>query len=138
MAKGNPPRPVPAGAGRMILADSNLIIYAASGNYPALVEWFAENKPAVSAISLVEVLGYHKLDAKEKKILTSLFADLETIYPDEAIFQKAIALRQKQAISLGDALIAATALHRRMVLATRNTDDFSWVESLELLNPVSD
>jgi len=122
----------------MILADSNLIIYAASGNYPALVEWFAENKPAVSAISLVEVLGYHKLDAKEKKILTSLFANLETIYPDEAIFQKAIALRQKQAISLGDALIAATALHRRMELATRNTDDFSWVESLELLNPVSD
>jgi predicted nucleic acid-binding protein len=122
----------------MILADSNLIIYAASGNYPALVEWFAENKPAVSAISLVEVLGYHNLDEKEKKILTSLFTDLETIYPDEAIFQKAIALRQRQAMSLGDALIAATALHRRMVLATRNTDDFSWVESLELLNPVSD
>ena len=25
-----------------MLADSNLIIYAASGDYPDLVEWFAE------------------------------------------------------------------------------------------------
>jgi predicted nucleic acid-binding protein len=50
----------------MILADSNLIIYAASGNYPDLVDWFAENQPVASAVSLVEVLGYHKLTAKEK------------------------------------------------------------------------
>ena len=50
----------------MILADSNLIIYAASGKYPDLVEWFAENKPVVSAVTLVEVLGYHKLKADEK------------------------------------------------------------------------
>ena len=49
----------------MILADSNLIIYAASGKYPDLVEWFAENKPVVSAVSLVEVLGYHKLKTEE-------------------------------------------------------------------------
>ena len=49
-----------------MLADSNLIIYAASGNYPNLVEWFAEKKPAVSAISLVETLGYHKLNAEDK------------------------------------------------------------------------
>lgn len=120
----------------MILADSNLIIYAASGNYPALVEWFAQNKPAISAISLVEVLGYRRLDSKEKKVLTGLFADLATIYPDEAVFQKAIALRQQRSISLGDALIAATALHYHLTLATHNTDDFSWVKSLDLLNPV--
>jgi predicted nucleic acid-binding protein len=53
----------------MILADSNLIIYAASGNYLSLVKWFAENEVAVSAVSLVEVLGYHKLDSKENRHL---------------------------------------------------------------------
>ncbi len=26
-----------------MLADSNLVIYAASGNYPELVNWFLEN-----------------------------------------------------------------------------------------------
>lgn len=72
----------------MILADSNLIIYAASGNYPSLVRWFAENEVAVSAVSFLEVLGYHKLDSRENKILTGLFADLEVIYPDEAVFPK--------------------------------------------------
>lgn len=50
----------------MILADSNLIIYAANGENPDLVDWFAENKPVVSAISLIEVLGYHKLKPSEK------------------------------------------------------------------------
>ena len=122
----------------MILADSNLIIYTSSGNYPALVDWFAENDVVVSAISFVEVLGYHKLDSKEKKTLTSLFADLETIYPNEAIFQEAITLRQKQSMSLGDSLIAATALQRQLVLGTHNTVDFSWVKSLELLDPLSE
>ena len=122
----------------MILVGSNLIIYAATGNYPALVEWFAEKDVVVSAISLVEVLGYHKLDSKEKKTLTSLFADLETIYPNEAIFQEAITLRQKQSMSLGDSLIAATALQRHPVLGTHNTVDYSWVKSLELLDPLSE
>jgi len=122
----------------MILADSNLIIYAASGNYPALVEWFVENKPAVSAVSLVEVLGYHQLGSKEKKILTSLFSNLEVIYPDEAVFREAVNLRQRRAMSLGDALIAATAIHWRFILATHNTDDFSWIKSLKLSDPLSE
>ena len=74
----------------MILADSNLIIYAASGKYPDLVEWFAENKPVVSAITLVEVLGYHKLKADEKEVLENFFAELSVVYPSIEVFQKAM------------------------------------------------
>jgi hypothetical protein len=121
----------------MILADSNLIIYAASGNYPSLVRWFAENEVAVSAVSFLEVLGYHKLDSKENKTLSGLFAYLEVIYPDEAVFQRAVELRQQRAMSLGDALIAATALRWQLVLATHNIDDFSWIKSLEVVDPIS-
>ena len=121
----------------MILADSNLIIYAASGNYPSLVKWFAENEVAVSAVSLVEVLGYHKLDSKENKTLIGLFADLEVVYPDEAVFQRAVDLRQQRAMSLGDALITATAMRGQLVLATHNTDDFSLIKPLEVFNPIS-
>jgi hypothetical protein len=121
----------------MILADSNLIIYAASGSYSSLVSWFAENEVAVSAVSLLEVLGYHKLDSDEKRILTGLFADLKVIYPDEAVFQRAVDLRQQRAMSLGDALIAATALYWQLTLATHNANDFSWIESLEVVDPIS-
>ena len=120
----------------MILADSNLIIYAASGKYPNLIEWFAENKPIVSAVSLVEVLGYHKLNADEKEVLENLFAELSVIYPSMEIFQKAIALRQKRNVSVSDALIAATAIFHNLTVATHNISDFDWIEGLDLVDPL--
>jgi predicted nucleic acid-binding protein len=39
------------------------------------------------------------------------------------------------AVSLGDALIAATALEQGLPLVTRNTDDFKWIAGLQLVNP---
>jgi toxin FitB len=122
----------------MILADSNLIIYAAAGNYPNLIDWFAESTPVVSAISLVEVLGYHKLNSKEKAALENLFSQLTVIYPSADVFQIAIDLRQQRNLSLGDALIAATALQLNATLATHNTKDFDWVKSLSVFDPLSE
>lgn len=122
----------------MILADSNLIIYAASGKYPDLVEWFAENRPVVSAITVVEVLGYHKLKVEEKEVLENLFAELSVVYPSVEIFLKAIELRQQRNISVSDALIAATALFHNLTLATHNSSDFNWIDSLELIDPLEE
>jgi len=122
----------------MILADSNLIIYAASGNYPHLVDWFVENQPVASAISLVEVLGYYKLTAKEKAALEELFSELTVLYPNTEIFQIATEIRQRRSVSVGDALIAATALHHDLTLATHNTEDFDWIESLTVIDPLSE
>jgi predicted nucleic acid-binding protein len=42
----------------------------------------------------------------------------------------AIGLRQQRKMSLGDALIAATALEHNLTLATHNEGDFSWVPGL--------
>lgn len=120
----------------MILADSNLIIYAASGKYPSLSEWFAENSPVVSAITLVEVLGYHKLNAEEREALENLFAELGVVYPSAEIFIKAIELRQQRNVSVSDALIAATALFHNLTLATHNTSDFDWIKGLEVIDPL--
>ena len=97
---------------------------------------FKVNVIYLCPLSLVEVLGYHKLDSKENKTLIGLFADLEVVYPDEAVFQRAVDLRQQRAMSLGDALIAATALRGQLVLATHNTDDFSWIKPLEVFDPI--
>jgi predicted nucleic acid-binding protein len=83
------------------LTDSNLIIYAASGNYPDLVNWFLENKVFVSAVSMVETFGYHKLKPREKEALDVIFAELSVLYPTPEIFKIAIELRQQHAMSLG-------------------------------------
>jgi predicted nucleic acid-binding protein len=40
-------------------------------------------------------------------------------------------------MSLGDALVAATALESRRTLVTRNVDDFSEIEGLVVHNPMS-
>ncbi|MBI5825223.1 MAG: type II toxin-antitoxin system VapC family toxin [Chloroflexi bacterium] len=122
----------------MILADSNLIIYAASGNYPSLLDWFAENQPVASAVSLVEALGYYKLTATEKAALEALFAELTVLYPTVEVFQIAVDLRQQRSVSVGDALIAATALHHNLTLATHNAKDFEWITSLSLVDPLAE
>lgn len=122
----------------MILADSNLIIYAASGNYPDLLDWFAENQPVASAVSLLEALGYYKLTAKEKSALEALFAELTVLYPTTEIFKIAVDLRQQRSVSVGDALIAATAIHHNLTLATHNTKDFEWIKSLSVIDPLSE
>lgn len=119
----------------MILADSNLLIYAVAQN-TALVDWFAENKPAVSAVSLVEVLGYHKLNSADKSALEALFSELTILYPAAEVFQTAVSLRQQHAMSLGDALIAGTALYHNFQLATHNIKDFNWIASLNVIDPL--
>jgi len=39
-------------------------------------------------------------------------------------------------MSLGDAIIAGTALAYDLTLVTRNTEDFQWIDGLSLLNPL--
>ena len=119
----------------MIIADSNLIIYAASGNYPDLLEWFLDNRPSASAISLVEALGYQQLKASEKAALEIIFSELPVIYPTPEIFNIAVELRQQHSMSLGDALIAGTTLHHQLTLATHNMRDFDWIASLKIVDP---
>jgi len=120
----------------MILADSNLIIYAASKKYTALADWFKENKPSVTAISLVETLGYHKLHPEDKRFLGAFFAELVIHYPTLEVIRTAIDLRQQRAMSLGDSLVAATALVHGLTLATHNTKDFEWITFLEVVDPL--
>ena len=119
-----------------MLADSNLIIYAASGNYPKLLNWFLDHEVSVSAISLVEALGYRNLKPREKSALENIFSELTILYPTPKIFQTAVALRQQRTLSLGDTLIAATALNHGLVLATHNKTDFEWIKPLKVVDPL--
>ncbi|MBF0352079.1 MAG: type II toxin-antitoxin system VapC family toxin [SAR324 cluster bacterium] len=118
-----------------MLLDSNIIIYAIQPEFSRLRQWIANNELAISEISLLEVLGYHKLTQQDKLDLTELF-DWNRVLPvSRRVIDFAITLRQQRKMSLGDALIAATAMIHDLTLVTRNTKDFEWIQNLKLLNP---
>ena len=82
------------------------------------------------------MLGFEKLQPIEKQALTEILDNLEIVYLNQNCYEIAIALKQQRRMSLGDALIAATCLEYQQTLATRNVDDFKWIESLALINPM--
>lgn len=51
------------------------------------------------------------------------------------IIDTCVELRKENAIKLPDAIIAATALSRKLVIVTRNISDFKGINNLEVLNP---
>jgi predicted nucleic acid-binding protein len=118
-----------------MLIDSNSIIYAAQPEHTALRQFIAEYSPAVSAVSYVEVLGYHKLTEQDRLLLEAFFAAAPMLALTQTVLEQAVKLRQLRKMTLGDALVAGTALAHNLTLVTRNTTDFAWIAGLTLLNP---
>jgi toxin FitB len=64
------------------------------------------------------------------------FFRLARVLPlSQAVLDQAVVLRQQRKMSLGDALVAGTALAHGLTLVTRNVEDFQWIQGLSLLNP---
>ena len=57
---------------RMFLLDSNILIYATQPQHVLLQDWLTkQQRLCISAISHIEVLGYHKLQKGEKQALST-------------------------------------------------------------------
>jgi toxin FitB len=119
----------------MMLLDSNIIIYAALPENPQIRQFISENEIAVSAVSYVEVLGYHRLTEESRQHFEEFFGVVEVLPISQAVLDRAVALRQMRRMTLGDAIIAATALVYGLTLVTRNIEDFQWIAELTLINP---
>ncbi len=121
-----------------MLVDSNILIYAAQPAHAPLRHFIATHAPAVSAVSYVEVLGYHQLDDQDRQYFAEFFRLARVLPLSPAVLDHAVALRQQRKMSLGNALIAGTALRHGLTLVTRNVEDFHWMQGLSLLNPFED
>lgn len=120
----------------MYLIDSNIIIYSANANFNYLRSIIKNEDSFVSQITKLEVLGFSKLDDKSKRYFESVFFSLNVISIEDEIVENAIILRQQKRLSLGDSIIASTALKYNFKLLTRNISDFEWIEGIELENPI--
>ena len=63
------------------------------------------------------------------------FSPIDVLPVNEAIANTAIKLKQKNKLTLGDAIIAATAIENKFKLITRNNKDFDKIKTLKVNNP---
>ena len=122
---------------------------------PQVLDWFSAQGPqtrfVISAVTQAEILlGIALLPAGKKR--TSLTQAAQTMFEEEfhgtslafdehaaPDYADMVASRSRSGspISVEDAQIAAIAVHHRMPLATRNTQDFAKLPGLVLINPWS-
>lgn len=119
----------------MILLDSNILIYAAEPEYNKLRVWLRSRSLTISELTKLEVLGYHRIAVDELQWFTVFFDNIESIPISAAIIEAAIPIRRSYKMSVGDSVIAATALTHNLDLCTNNQKDFEKVEKLKMIGP---
>lgn len=113
---------------RMILLDSNILIYSGDKKYGFLRELFLKKDVAVSAISKLEVLGYHKITRSQILYFQAIFGIVKVIPIDNYLLEAAITYRRRFSMSVGDSIIAATAKIKDCILYTNNVADFKRIK----------
>lgn len=119
------------------LLDSNILIYAARPTpaYATLRQRVQHPDVAVSALSQVEVLGFHRLEAQNELFLRLALAALPPAI-SEAVLGRAVWVRQQFRLKTPDAIIAATALEHGLTLVTAD-QGFANLPGLPVLDPLA-
>lgn len=118
-----------------MIVDSNIFIYSLLPQYKALQEFLLNdiNQFQASAITRLEVAGFHRLAADEKQYFDDLFSIIQVFPIDEKTIINAIELRRQRKRSLADSIIAATALIHSMPVLTNNVADFADIDGLQVI-----
>lgn len=123
-------------APKAILLDSNIIIYTGLTQLSDLRNWLKSKRIFVSVISQLEVLGYHQLNAKDRRYFENFFKQSKVFNINLKTINEAILYRRQKSMSLGDAVIGATAKIHNLPLVSANLKDFKHIENIELINPL--
>src|SRR6185437_3206521 len=117
-------------SGFSFIADTNFLIAVHEGK--GYVEPFLDGSVIVSVISEIELLGWYKLDDKEKRLLRLLLGDCIIFELTTDIRRLAIELKQQVKIKTPDAIIAATSKYLQIPLVTSD-NGFKTVPGIELI-----
>jgi predicted nucleic acid-binding protein len=118
----------------MICFDTNTVIYIA--NEIISGDGFGDELILYPSIVKIESLGYTNIRSVEEQRIRELLATLTEVPLTSSVIELAITLRQNKKMSLGDSIVAATALENDMQLWTANIEDFQHIDGLKLVNPL--
>ena len=90
-----------------------------------------------SVIVRIELLSWHEATKHQTQILEEFIGNALVFGLEETIIIKAIDIRKNYRIKLPDAIIAATALVKQLILITRNVSDFKNIPTLHIIDPWS-
>lgn len=93
----------------MWLAGSNTLTRAASAPDHLLQEWLQHQRPVISIVTRIEVLGFHRLRPDEDILLRALLSAFDEYPISQQSAALAIDLRRQRKMSLGDALAGFAA-----------------------------
>ena len=118
------------------LIDTNVIIDNFGNKLPEKSKAFLYSIDlTVSAVTKIEVLGWLNATKTQLQPLYD-FMEIANILPiNEAVVDKTMELRQMKKITLGDAIIAATALVYGLIVVTHNISDFRNIDNLQVIDP---
>ncbi|CAN5430122.1 hypothetical protein BH10PAT3_BH10PAT3_0540 [soil metagenome] len=118
----------------VIILDTNIFIYLSNGALKSTV--ILDEDISHSSVTKIEALGFSIIPADELLLLNELFSLPYGLDLTDNVIDCAIKLRQGKRMTLGDAIIAATALENDLTLWTVNTKDFSHIDSIKMCNPL--
>lgn len=117
----------------MLCFDTNIIIYIANGTIGA--DFIGDEAILYPSIVRIEALGYSSILSIEEQRVRELLATFTEAPLTNTVIEHAIKLRQGKRMSLGDSIVAATALENNCQLLTANVDDFSHINGLNVSSP---
>src|SRR3989344_5460477 len=106
------------------LLDSNILIGFLNGD-KKIIDWIFKRKSAgdtlcISFVTAIEVLSLKTLKDAEIEDVEKFLNSFYQIFINDEIISLASALRRKHVLTLGDAVIAATAISRKFVFVTND------------------
>lgn len=123
----------------MILLDTNILIYMALDNrdFDSLREKIStRDEYCTSVICKLEALGYPDIQEQEEVTIEGILSSLSQEPITDEIIDRAIRYRKQKKMTVGDAIVAATAVEKGCELWTNNTEDFRHIDALTLYNPL--
>ena len=118
------------------LLDSNTLIYASQpdARFAVCRQWIEREQVAISAVSRVEVLGFHNLTQTDAEFLATVLRFVPQLPVTDAVLDRAVLIRKQFRLKTPDAIITATALEHDLALITAD-QGFQRVAGLIVIDP---